>query len=132
MPDTPALRGRRRAPAALIVTALVVLATIVLLVWWVLGRSQATPWGKVEAEGRHVVVHYVGGECDRSASLHVEEGPREVVLTVEVVGWALSCSDVGVPRTLRATLDEPLGDREVVDGACRRSENATHLACANR
>jgi hypothetical protein len=77
-------------------------------------------------------VHYVGGECDRSANLEVEEGADEVVVTVMVSGWALSCSDVGVPRELRTTLRAPLGGRTVVDGACRQAKYAQHLACSGK
>lgn len=122
----------RRALWAVGVTAAVVVATMVLLVWWVLARSQPTPWAELETEGNELVVHYIGGECDRSASLEVEESPEEVVVTVRVVGWALSCSDVGVPRTLRTTLDAPVGERTLVDGACQEARYAQYIACSGK
>lgn len=116
----------------MVLAALVVLAATVLLLWWGLTRSEPTPWGEVEVDGTHLVVHYVGGECDRSATLEVEEDADEVVVTVMVSDWALSCSDVGVPRRLDGTLEAPVGGRDVVDGACRRAEYAEHLACSGK
>lgn len=131
MLDTSMVR-RRRSLVALVVTGLVVLSTIVVLVWWVLAHSEATPWGEVEVKGTDLVVHYIGGECDRSASLEVEETASEVVVTVRVVGWALSCSEVGVPRQLRGSLESPLGERDLVDGACRMPKYAQYLACSGK
>ncbi|GGD19377.1 hypothetical protein GCM10007231_18150 [Nocardioides daphniae] len=114
---------------------MVVAATLALVVaaltWWALFRSEPTPWGEVEVDGNRVSVRYVGGECDRSARLDVEETDTEVVLTVQVKRGSLSCSDVGVPRTVRARLEAPVGDREVVDGACRLEKYASYLACSD-
>lgn len=107
------------------------LALVGALAWWVLVRTEPRPWGTVDVEGDVVRVHYVGGECDRGERLEVEETATEVVLTVRLRAWEMSCSDVGVPRTLSATLDSPVGEREVVDGACREPEHATSMACSD-
>lgn len=120
----------RRPWGVIALTAVVVVATIVVLVWWVVARSEVTPWAEVTAEGTDLTVHYIGGECDRSASLDVDESSDEVIVTVRITGWALSCSDVGVPRVLHGTLEAPLGARPVVDGACLLPRYAQHLACS--
>lgn len=127
--DLPPDARQRRNVRTLLVVGAVVLVTIVALVGWNLNRSEPAPWGLVEVEGSEVEVEYVGGECDWDAFLEVDETPDEVVLTVRVVGWSLSCSDVGVPRRLRTTLESPLGDRTLVDGACREARYAQQLAC---
>lgn len=124
-------RPRRRRVWALVVTAVVVVLVVVATVWWGLVRARPVPWGEVEVDGDVVRVRYVAGECDRGARLDVEESETEVVLTVQVRGWSLSCSDVGVPSTVRATLDAPVGDRTVVDGACRLPEYEAYLACSD-
>lgn len=123
---------RRRHIWTLAFVGVVVLVTIVVLVGWSLSRSEPTPWGEVEVDGTELVVRYVGGECDRGATLEVEETPDEVVVTVLVSGWSLSCSDAGVPRELTGRLESPLGERVVVDGACRRPEQAQRLACSGK
>lgn len=130
MTHDPASDARQhRNVRTLLVVGVVVLVTIVVLVGWNVTRSEPTPWGNVDVEGTQVEVEYVGGECDRDAHLEVDETAEEVVLTVRIVGWSLSCSDVGVPRRLQATLESPLGDRALVDGACRQRKYAQRPAC---
>ena len=124
--------GRRRHVRLLTLWALSVLMTIVALVGWGLSRSEPTPWGEVRVEGRVLVVDYLGGECDRSASLDVVESADQVELTVRISGWSLACSDVAVPRQVRATLKEPLGRRELVDGACRTGKYSQQPACQEK
>ena len=50
-------------------------------------------------------------------------------MTVYEVVIASGCNDVGVPYEVEAVLDAPLGDRTLVDGACRDPDLAQRPAC---
>ena len=62
---------------------------------------------------------YDGRECRDQVDVSVEEGPDEVVVTVTERVRTLVCGDDEVASyDVSVELDEPLGDRELVDGAC--------------
>lgn len=73
---------------------------------------------------------YVGGSCQDGSRLDVAEDRERVVLTVRTWTRATSCDDVGVQYTVSALLAEPLGDRELVDGACLEERFTRYPACA--
>ena len=102
--------------------AVAVTVAAALLLAWLLYRESQTdpvPWTKPARVDREVVrLSYVGSECRDGASVDVEEDRRQVTLTVQETVTARSCSDVGVTYALEVRLDRPLGDRELVDGAC--------------
>jgi len=100
--------------------------------WWFYGGAESAPFDKAPSvDGSVVRLTYTGSECETRAWVDVEESAARVVLTVRTVEHSLSCSDVGVVRTLEATLDEPLGERELVDGACLNEPWASRPACAS-
>jgi hypothetical protein len=93
------------------------------------GTLEPTPWATVDAHGTGLTVEYVGSECRDEASLDVVEDADRVVVTVRERVGASSCSDVGVLYTAQGRLEEPLGDRDLVDGACLTDEWKGRPAC---
>ena len=132
MDDSVTPLDRRRKARQLGLVACVVAVTVGALVWWGLVRSEATPWGEARVEGDDVVVSYLAGECDRSTTVSVEERDETVEITVRIRGWALSCSDVAIPREARVSLRRPLGERTLIDGACRMRKHARSQHCSDR
>lgn len=125
----PQQRLRRRAVAAAVGGVVAVLA-LAWVAWYVFGQSEPTPWTKpAEVEGRVVHLTYIGSECQDSAAVDVEEDAERVVLTVRATVRATSCTDVGVVYEIDAQLDAPLGDRDLVDGACQMAELASYTDC---
>lgn len=112
------------------VGALVLAAVAITLVRW--DRSDPTPWDKpATVEGALVHLRYTGSLCQDDASVDVDETGDEVVLTVRARIRATSCPDVGVSYEIDAHLEAPLGDRELVDGACLIDEYAHYSACGS-
>ena len=100
-------------------------------IFW-FGRWEPTPWDKPAAvDGDVVHLRYIGSLCQDDSSVDVEETGEKVVLTVRVVVRATSCPDVGVPYEIDARLEAPLGDRELVDGACLIDDYAHYSACSS-
>lgn len=125
----PRHRLRRRAVAAAVGGVVAVLA-LAWVAWYAFGQSEPTPWTKpAEVEGHVVHLTYIGSECQDSAAVDVEEDAERVVLTVRATVRATACNDVGVGYEIDARLDAPLGDRELVDGACQVAELATYADC---
>jgi hypothetical protein len=130
-----ARRGVRGEPGrAPWVTGVVVavLAGAVLLTWVVVraATTEPVPWVKpAEVDGAVVRLTYLGSECRDGASVDVEEDTGRVVLTVHETVYSRSCSDVGVTYDHEVRLDEPLGERELVDGACLVEELSRRSAC---
>ena len=94
--------------------------------------TEPVPWVKpAEVEGAVVRVTYLGSECrDECASVECRRGSAgRVVLTVRETVYSRSCSDVGVTYEHEVRLDEPLGERELVDGACLVEELSRRSAC---
>jgi hypothetical protein len=108
----------------------VLVLVLAWVAWYVFGQSEPTPWSKpAVVEGDVVHLTYIGSECQDSASVDVDEDARRVTLTVEQTVRASTCSDVGVRYEIDAQLDAPLGDRELVDGACEISELSHYTDC---
>lgn len=108
------------------------LAGAVLLTWMVVraATTEPVPWVKpAEVDGAVVRLTYLGSECRDGASVDVEEETGRVVLTVHETVYSRSCSDVGVTYDHEVRLDEPLGERELVDGACLVEELSRRNAC---
>jgi len=98
--------------------------------WYLLGQSEPVPWNKpARVDGAMVRLTYTGSECRDSADADVEEDPARVVVTVRETVRARSCNDVGITYELDVRLDAPLGDRELVDGACQMPQYANYLEC---
>lgn len=74
-----------------------------------------------KAEGRKVTLFYYSGpdECYGLDRIEIKERPRKVVLTIFEGRHpeAEVCTEIAVEVRSIATLERPLGDRKVVDGA---------------
>lgn len=98
--------------------------------WYLLGHSEPVPWNKpATVDGSLLRLTYIGSECRDSADAEVKEDTTRVVVTVRETVRARSCSDVGVAYELDVRLDAPLGDRELVDGACQLPAYASYTDC---
>jgi hypothetical protein len=125
--------SQRGARTLLVVLSAVLAAGVVLggAGRYLFGKSEPTPWNKpATVDGSLVQLTYIGSECQDGANAEVEEDPARVVVTVHETVRANSCSDVGVMYEIDVRLDAPLGDRELVDGACQMSEYASRSECA--
>jgi hypothetical protein len=85
-------------------------------------QARPRPWDRVEVTGpRTLLVHFTGGveACYGLARVDVRYGADAVTVTLFEgrVPGDLYCIEVAVAKAVRVELDEPLGDREVVDGA---------------
>ena len=74
-------------------------------------------------DGRTIAIDFVSGvePCYVLGRIDVDEGPRAVTITL-LEGHLpsdddVACIEIGVFKRTTVTLDEPLGDREIVDGA---------------
>ncbi len=63
-----------------------------------------------------LVVSYVGGLCDGSARLVINETPTRIDATVIVRLRRSDCPGVGIPSTVAARLGRPIGDRTIWAG----------------
>lgn len=112
-----------------------VAAALVLawLGWYVFGQSEPKPWNRpAEVEGDVVHLTYTGSRCRDGARVDVEEDSARVVLTVHETVRARACTDVGIRYEIDAELASPLGDRELVDGACETKKWAGSPGCTTR
>ncbi|QIM20243.1 hypothetical protein G7075_02230 [Phycicoccus sp. HDW14] len=111
------------------VAPLLLLALAVL--WWLeLRRGEPTPVTSFAVDGSRVDVTYTGSDCQDGSRLEVTEEATRVVLTVRAWEFPTGCNDMGVTYRVSATLDEPLGTREVVDGACFDDRVGGYPACS--
>jgi hypothetical protein len=95
------------------------------------GRSEDWHWDKpAVVDGRTVHLAFDGGSCDEKRWVETEETDTSVTLTVHVREQRGSCSGVGLAGLrLDAHLDEPLGDRELIDGACLGGDEPARGNC---
>jgi hypothetical protein len=74
-------------------------------------------------DGRTIMIDFVSGvePCYVLGRIDIDEGPRAVTITLHDGNLPsdgdVACIDIGVLKRTTVTLDEPLGDREIVDGA---------------
>ena len=74
-------------------------------------------------DGRTITIDFVSGiePCYVLGRIDVDEGSRAVTITLHEGNLPsdgdVACIDIGVFKRTTVTLDEPLGDREIVDGA---------------
>lgn len=121
---------RRRSLALVGVVAVGALLLAGFALYW-FGQSEPTPWNKpAKVDGALVHLRYTGSQCQDDASVDVTEEKARVILTVRTTVRAPSCPDVGVLYSIDAHLDAPLGDRELLDGACLMPEFAQYTACS--
>lgn len=114
-------RGRDAAKVVLgVVAGVVALLVAAVVVLWGRPDSHTQPWSAVLAsrDGATLTVTVMGGACDH-AEVEVDESDQRVVVTARIVDdwFVMACDDVGVDHEVTVELDEPLGDRELVDGA---------------
>jgi hypothetical protein len=79
-------------------------------------------WDRAEPTGpRTVRVEFYGGveECEGLARVDVDEAPDRVTITLFTgrVPTAEVCIEIAVLKAVMVTLDAPLGERALVDGA---------------
>lgn len=122
-------RRWRRWLVGLVLLVAVLVPVTVAVVRELQGSPEPVPFSTADAKGTTLRVEYVGSDCADDVSLDVEESADEVVATVRQTVRAGACNDMGVLRTVEAELEEPLGRRTVVDGACRTSEWRGRPAC---
>ncbi len=89
------------------------------------------PWDSVDGDGTRLTVNYTGSECENGNSLEVVEEKERVVLTLST-DVDDTCTAAGVQRTVTAVLKSALGERELVDGACRTDEWRDTPACTDK
>ncbi|WP_323794092.1 hypothetical protein [Nocardioides sp.] len=84
------------------------------------GLDEPTPWDKpARLVDGQIELTYDGRECRDQVDVTVEENSEQVVITVTERVRTLVCRDEEVTSyDVSVELDEPLGDRVLVDGAC--------------
>jgi hypothetical protein len=86
-------------------------------------RARPFDAASVGDDGRTVTIDFVSGvePCYVLGRIDVDEGPNAVRITLFEGHLPsdedVACIDLGVFKTTTITLDTPLGDREIVDGA---------------
>ncbi len=126
---TEGTRSLGRYVGALIVAGIVAVVLGIGLVVWIVSEPEARldHWdvdqAHVSDDGLSIEVSFTAGECDDHSEARVEESASTVEITVvSTKKRVLSCSDVGVPKSLVVELDEPLDSRRLVDGACNHPD----------
>ncbi len=128
------VRASRRAWRRVGLAALLVLGPMAV---WIAVTSnhgpvpQARPLQHVEVDGPALALHWTGQECEQvdGERTEVTETHDEVLVVLWVDARPDGCTDDEVDRVHRIWLQEPLGDRDLIDGACLRPENHQHPRC---
>ena len=136
-PEAKELKVMRSVPERGLVAALVVaaalgaMAVVGVVAWTHAGGSGSPrPWSKPPVVDSAVVrLTYVDSPCQNKATVTVEEDAKRVVLTVRTRTFAFSCSDANALYHIEARLDSPLGDRKLIDGACKIPQFVDDLDC---
>ncbi|MGA8845595.1 MAG: hypothetical protein WB471_03155 [Nocardioides sp.] len=83
------------------------------------GLEEATPWDKPAriVQGQ-VELTYDGRDCRDRVEVEVDESDASVVITITETVRVLACRDDAAPYETTVELSSPLGDRDLVDGAC--------------
>ena len=113
-------RGRDavRVILGVVVAIVALLVGLVVILSW--PDSSTEPWRDpaVSEDGTRVTVTVQGGSCD-DAEADADETANSVVIVARIVDdwFVMGCDDMGVDHRVTVELDDPLGDRELVDGA---------------
>ncbi|MFW6774704.1 hypothetical protein ACOACO_10500 [Nocardioides sp. CPCC 205120] len=83
------------------------------------GEDPGTPvaWRDPVVDGSSVTVTWDASPCASTGTTTVEESADEVVVVVREVPRPALCSSPGQVRQTTVELDEPVGDRDLVDGS---------------
>ena len=133
--QTYASRVRRRP--VILLCGLAVTAVVALTMQFATGRglfaghTEEWHWDKpAVVDGRTIHLTFAGGSCDGRRWVDVDETDSSVTLTVKIRDGRGSCAGVGlVGLRLDAELEKPLGDRTLIDGACRGSDEPARGNC---
>lgn len=94
------------------------------------GLDEATPWDKpARVVDAQVELTYEGRDCRDRAEVTVDEGAAAVVITITETVRALVCRGERSSYDVVVDLEAPLGDRELVDGACRLGQFVEDERC---
>lgn len=128
------LRASRRAWRRVGLAALVVVGP--LAVWIAVTTNQgqvpqARPLERVEVEDSAVDLHWKGEGCEHvdGERTQVTEARGDVLVVLWVDASPDECTGDEVDRVHRVSLAEPLGDRDLIDGACLKPENRGDPRC---
>jgi hypothetical protein len=86
-------------------------------------RSHAFDHAVVNDDGSSVTIFFWSGvePCYVLDHVDVEEGPETVTITLfeghDTSGGDVACIDIALLKKVVVQLDEPVGDRSIVDGA---------------
>lgn len=86
-------------------------------------RARPFDTSTVGDDGRTIAIDFVSGiePCYVLGRVDVDEGPNAVTITLFDghldTGEDVACIDIGVAKRTIVTLDVPIGDRRIVDGA---------------
>ncbi|MAS55326.1 hypothetical protein [Nocardioides sp.] len=98
------------------------------------GLDEATPWDKpATVQGSTIELTYDGRECRDRLQVEVEEDATSVVVTVNETVRSLVCGDDEPLESFEVTveLESPLGERSLVDGACRLGQFGEDPRCGD-
>jgi hypothetical protein len=139
MPDASRVvpsRARRRWWAAAAVVAALAVALVVAneaTQGQLLGGGSVEEWHwdkPARVDGRVVHLTFEGSSCDDERWVDVDETDETVTLTVKTRERRGSCTGTGRGGLrLDARLEEPLGDRTLVDGACESGDEPARGNC---
>jgi hypothetical protein len=94
------------------------------------GSGVATGWDSYTADGDTLSITFSGTPCDEADRVVLDEqDERRVVVTVYLRTSEQVCVASAVAHQTEARLDDPLGDRQVYDGACLRRPGNTEGGC---
>ncbi|MFC4783008.1 hypothetical protein ACT8ZV_00920 [Nocardioides sp. MAHUQ-72] len=108
-------------PRSALLVAVVVLVSVAVTGWGLLRANHETdpgvPWDSYRLTTHGVEVYKLLQSCERITGVDVEETSRRVEITLHV-DRGTGCGDVATPTASEVRLDDDLGAREVLDGAC--------------
>lgn len=82
------------------------------------GSTPAVDGLRTDPDGQGLVASYIGGSCDGSALLVVDEAPTRIDVSVAVkpLLGIDACDSVGHSRTVATRLEQPVGTRAIWSG----------------
>lgn len=118
-------------------TGLAALALVVPLAIWIVVTSsagsvrEARPLERVVVDGAALQLHWEGTACEQvdDQRTKVSEAQKDVLVTLWVEDTSRDCREGDTEQIHRVVLDDPLGDRDLIDGACLKPENHGHHRC---